>query len=179
MLLSDVVEADHEYTGIHSREVVELSVAVANRLRLNPSERLNVEFGALLHDVGKIRVPSEILDKPEKLDEDEWKIMRQHTLYGQEMLEKVGGTLARVGQVVRSSHEHFDGNGYPDGLAGAAIPIESRIVCACDAYNAMTTTRAYRPAMSPPDARDELVRCSGTHFDPDVVGAIVRELGLL
>jgi putative nucleotidyltransferase with HDIG domain len=179
MLLSDVVEADHEYTGIHSREVVELSVAVADRLRLDPSERLNVEFGALLHDVGKIRVPSEILDKPGKLDENEWQIMRQHTIYGQEMLEKVGGTLARVGQVVRSSHEHFDGNGYPDGLAGAAIPIESRIVSACDAYNAMTTTRAYRPAMPPSDARDELVRCSGTQFDPEVVGAIVRELGLL
>ena len=179
MLLSDVVEADHEYTGIHSREVVELSLAVADRLGLGPSARLNVEFGALLHDVGKIRVDGSIIDKPGKLDEDEWQIMRQHTIFGQEMLEKVGGTLARVGAVVRSSHEHWDGNGYPDGLAGNAIPIESRIVSACDAYNAMTTTRSYRPAMTPSAARDELERCSGTQFDPAVVGAIVRELGLV
>jgi putative nucleotidyltransferase with HDIG domain len=179
ILLSDVIEADHEYTGIHSREVVDLSVAVADRLRLRPAARLNVEFGALLHDVGKIRVPAEIIDKPGELSDDEWAIIRHHTIYGQEMLEKVGGTLARVGQVVRSSHEHFNGNGYPDGLAGAAIPIESRIVAACDAYNAMTTDRAYRSAMSPAEAREELIRCSGTQFDPDVVAAIVRELGLV
>lgn len=177
LLLSDVVEADHEYTGIHSREVVDLSLAVADRLGLGPTERLNVEFGALLHDVGKIRVASEIIDKPGALDEGEWEIIRQHTIYGQEMLEKVGGTLARVGLVVRSSHEHYDGSGYPDRLAGDAIPIESRIVSACDAYNAMTTTRSYRTAMTPGVARDELVRCSGTQFDPAVVNAIVRELG--
>jgi HD-GYP domain-containing protein (c-di-GMP phosphodiesterase class II) len=179
ILLSDVIEADHEYTGIHSREVVDLSLAVSDRLGLGPSARLNVEFGALLHDVGKIRVPSEIIDKPRNLDEDEWAVIRRHTIYGQEMLEKVGGTLAGVGQVVRSSHEHFNGRGYPDGLAGTAIPIEARIVAACDAYNAMTTTRSYSAAMTPAEAREELIRCSGTQFDPDVVAAIVRELGLV
>ncbi|MHB8693227.1 MAG: HD-GYP domain-containing protein [Solirubrobacteraceae bacterium] len=179
MLLSDVVEADHHYTGVHSREVVHLSLAVADTLRLRPTERLNVEFGALLHDVGKIRVSGKIIDKPGELDEHEWAVMREHTIFGQEMLEKVGGTLARVGQVVRSSHENFDGSGYPDGLVGAAIPIESRIISACDAYNAMTTTRSYREAMSPRVALDELERCAGRQFDPDVVAGIVRAVGLV
>jgi putative nucleotidyltransferase with HDIG domain len=178
-LLSDVVEADHKYTGVHSREVVNLSLSVADTLGLGPSERLNVEFGALLHDVGKIRVSGKIIDKPGKLDDNEWAIMREHTIFGQEMLEKVGGTLARVGRVVRSSHENFDGSGYPDGLVGAAIPIESRIISTCDAYDAMTTTRSYRVAMSPRAALDELERCAGNQFDPDVVAAIVRAVGLV
>jgi putative nucleotidyltransferase with HDIG domain len=178
-LLSDVIEAEHEYTGIHSREVVDLSVAVADALGLRGAQRVNVEFGALLHDVGKIRIAQEILDKPGRLDADEVAIMQQHTIVGQEMLEQVGGTLARVGEIVRSSHEHFDGGGYPDQLAGAQIPIESRIISACDAFNAMTTTRSYRAAMSRAAARDELVRCAGTQFDPAVVAAIVREIGLV
>jgi putative nucleotidyltransferase with HDIG domain len=179
MLLSDVVEADHEYTGVHSREVVTLSLAVADTLGLGLSQRLNVEFGALLHDVGKIRVSADIIDKRGKLDQHEWAVMREHTIFGQEMLEKVGGTLARVGQIVRSSHEHYDGAGYPDGLAGTEIPIESRIISACDAYNAMTTNRSYRGAMTPRVALEELERCAGRQFDPDVVAAIVRGVGLV
>jgi HD-GYP domain-containing protein (c-di-GMP phosphodiesterase class II) len=178
-LLSDVIEADHEYTGLHSREVVDLSLAVADALGLSGAQRVNVEFGALLHDVGEIRVAPQILDKPGSLDPTEWAIMQQHTIVGQEMLEQVGGTLARVGEIVRSSHEHFDGSGYPDQLTAAEIPIESRIISACDAYNAMTTTRSYRPAMPRPAARDELLRCAGTQFDPAVIAVIVRELGLL
>lgn len=179
MLLSDVIAADDEYTGVHSRQVVDLSVAVADALELDPSARLNVEFGALLHDVGKIHVPPEIINKPGKLDDAEWEIIRRHTIEGQVILEKVGGTLARVGKVVRSSHERFDGSGYPDRLSGDHIPIEARIICACDAYNAMTTDRSYRAAMAAPEATAELLRCAGSQFDPDVVSALVRQLRLV
>jgi putative nucleotidyltransferase with HDIG domain len=176
LLLGDVIEDDDEYTGVHSRMVVDLSVAVATRLKLDASTRRNVEFGALLHDVGKIRVPKEIIHKPGKLNDAEWAIMREHTVYGEQMLRQVGGTLSSVGKVVRHSHERWDGTGYPDGLAGEAIPIEARIVCACDAFNAMTTQRPYRRAMSLADAVAELTRCSGTHFDPKVVYALLAEV---
>ena len=176
MLLGDVIEDDDEYTGFHSRAVVDLSLAVAGRLGLGASVRRNVEFGALLHDVGKIRVPKEIIHKPGKLNDAEWAIMRQHTVFGEQMLRQVGGTLSSVGRVVRGSHERWDGTGYPDGLAGEAIPIEARIVCACDAFNAMTTHRPYRRAMGLAEACAELTRCSGTHFDPRVVYALLAEV---
>ena len=102
--------------------------------------------------------------------------MRTHTLEGQRMLDQVGGALQRVGMIVRASHERWDGRGYPDGVAGAAIPLEARIISACDAYNAMTTTRSYRRAMAPEAAAAELVRCAGTQFDPTVVEALLAVL---
>jgi len=103
--------------------------------------------------------------------------MKLHTVEGQEMLDRVGGVLEEVGRVVRSSHEHFDGSGYPDGLLGEAIPIEARIVSCCDAFSAMTTTRSYRRAMSVEAAREELIRNSGTQFDPRVVEALLEFIG--
>jgi hypothetical protein len=109
LLLGDVVEADHAYTGSHSRDVVDLSLAVSDRLGLDATTRRRVEFGALLHDVGKIRVPTAILDKPGPLDAAEWKVMRRHTVEGEDMLVRVGGVLAEVGKVVRVSHERYDG----------------------------------------------------------------------
>jgi HD-GYP domain-containing protein (c-di-GMP phosphodiesterase class II) len=152
--------------------VVDLSIGVADELGLDATQRRNVEFAALLHDVGKIHVPKEIINKPGKLDEQEWEIMRRHTIEGERMLKQVGGLLASVGRIVRASHEHYDGRGYPDGLAEEAIPVEARIVCACDAYSAMTTDRSYRKAMSKADALAELQRCAGTQFDPTVVAAV-------
>jgi HD-GYP domain-containing protein (c-di-GMP phosphodiesterase class II) len=172
MLLGDVVEADHHYTGMHSRDVVELSLSVARGLGLDARQTRSVEFAALLHDIGKIHIPKDVINKPGKLDEAEWRLMRRHTVDGERMLEQVGGLLATVGHIVRATHEHYDGGGYPDGLAGEAIPIEARIVCACDAYSAMTTDRSYRKAMSDSDALTELRRCAGTQFDPEVVDAI-------
>jgi HD-GYP domain-containing protein (c-di-GMP phosphodiesterase class II) len=174
LLLGDVVEADDAYTGSHSRGVVELSLAVSDRLRLGFEQRRNVEFAALLHDVGKIAVPSEIINKEGPLDEAEWEVMRQHTIEGERMLKRIGGVLATVGKIVRASHEDFDGSGYPDGLAGEAIPIEARVVTCCDAFSAMTTTRSYRKAMSTEAAVAELQRCAGTQFDPAVVAALVE-----
>jgi HD-GYP domain-containing protein (c-di-GMP phosphodiesterase class II) len=172
LLLGDVVEADDAYTGSHSRGVVELSLGVSDELGLDLRQRRNVEFAALLHDVGKIAVPKEIINKDGPLDEDEWKVMRRHTIEGEEMLNRVGGVLAEVGRIVRSSHEHYDGSGYPDGLAGDDIPIEARVVSCCDAFSAMTTTRSYRKAMRLEDALAELRACAGTQFDPDVAAAL-------
>ncbi len=173
LLLGDVLEDKDAYTASHSHGVVSLSLAVADRLRLDPAARRRVEFGALLHDIGKIAVPAEIINKPGPLDDEEWSVMKLHTVEGQQMLDRVGGVLGEVGRVVRSSHEHWDGGGYPDGLSGYAIPIEARIVCCCDAFSAMTTTRSYRRAMSLESAREELIRNSGTQFDPQVVDALL------
>ena len=119
-------------------------------------------------------MPDEIISKPGKLNEHEWAIIRTHTVEGQKMLERIGGFMRDIGRIVRASHERWDGCGYPDGLSGEAIPLESRIVAACDAFNAMTTTRSYRKAMGAPAAVAELLRCSGTQFDPQVVDALVR-----
>jgi putative nucleotidyltransferase with HDIG domain len=177
LVLGDVVEADDAYTGEHCRGVVLLALEVAEALGLDAHRARNVEFGALLHDVGKIAVPKEIVNKPGKLDPHEWEIIKTHTIEGQRMLERVGGFMREVGEIVRSSHERWDGAGYPDGLRATAIPLEARIVCACDAFNAMTTTRSYRKAMSPPDALAELTRCAGTQFDPQVVDALVGVVG--
>jgi putative nucleotidyltransferase with HDIG domain len=173
LLLGDVIEADDAYTGQHTQDVVELTVAVADRLRVDEETRRAAEFGALLHDVGKVAIPNEIINKPGPLDDEEWAIMKTHTVEGQRMLERIGGLLTRVGVVVRASHERFDGGGYPDGLAGEAIPIASRIVSACDAYNAMTTDRSYRKALPVGVAVAELRANSGTQFDPKVVDALV------
>jgi HD-GYP domain-containing protein (c-di-GMP phosphodiesterase class II) len=174
LLLGDVVEADDAYTGSHSRGVVELALAVSDRLGLTSEQRRNVEFAALLHDVGKIAVPNEIINKKGPLDDAEWEIVRQHTIEGERMLKRIGGVLAEVGRIVRASHEDFDGSGYPDGLAGEEIPIEARVVTCCDAFSAMTTTRSYRKAMSTEAALEELRRCSGTQFDPKVVAALLE-----
>jgi HD-GYP domain-containing protein (c-di-GMP phosphodiesterase class II) len=173
LVLGDVVEADDAYTGEHCRGVVRLSVDVARALRLDADRCRNVEFSALLHDVGKIAIPNEIINKQGKLDEGEWAIVKMHTIEGQRMLETVGGLMRSVGRIVRSSHERWDGGGYPDGLRGEEIPLEARIVSACDAFDAMTTTRSYRKAMSIDVAVTELTANSGTQFDPAVIAAVL------
>jgi putative nucleotidyltransferase with HDIG domain len=177
LVLGDVVEADDSYTGEHCRGVVGLALEVAGVLGLDAAALRKVEFGALLHDVGKIAVPKGIVNKPGKLDDREWAIIKTHTLEGQRMLERVGGFMSEVGEIVRSSHERWDGTGYPDGLRGEEIPLEARIVSCCDAYNAMTTTRSYRRAMPVSAGLAELRRNAGTQFDRRVVDALVRVAG--
>ncbi|MGH2882541.1 MAG: HD-GYP domain-containing protein [Solirubrobacteraceae bacterium] len=174
LVLGDVIEADDGYTGEHCRSVVSLALEIAEHLGLTAERRRNLEFAALLHDVGKIAIPKEIINKPGKLDESEWEIIKTHTLEGQRILERVGGLMSEIGQIVRSSHERWDGKGYPDGLIGEAIPLEARIVSVCDAFNAMTTSRSYRAAMSDTAAIDELNANAGTQFDPDVVEALIE-----
>jgi putative nucleotidyltransferase with HDIG domain len=177
LLLGDVIEADDAYTGEHCKGVVQLSLEVAEQMRLDDDRRRNVEFGALLHDIGKIAVPNEIINKPDRLDERELALMKTHTIEGQRMLETIGGFMSEIGSIVRSSHERWDGTGYPDGLRGEEIPLESRIVSACDAFNAMTTTRSYREAMPLDAAIAEVKRCAGSHFDPAVVSALLTVAG--
>jgi HD-GYP domain-containing protein (c-di-GMP phosphodiesterase class II) len=174
LLLGDVIEADDAYTGSHSRDVVTLTLDVCEALGLSYEERRDAEFVALLHDIGKIRIPGEIINKPGSLTEDERRIIETHTIEGEKLLEQVGGLLGQVGRIVRSCHERWDGKGYPDGLRGEEIPLVARVVCTTDAYSAMTTNRSYRRARRPQEALEELVRCAGTHFDPQVVDAIVR-----
>jgi putative nucleotidyltransferase with HDIG domain len=178
LLLGDVVEADDSYTGEHSKSVVRVALDVCDEMGLDADQRRNVEFGALLHDVGKIAVPDEIINKPGKLNEEEWAIIKTHTIEGQRLLERIGGFMIEIGRIVRASHERWDGSGYPDGLAGEEIPIEARVVSTCDAFNAMTTTRSYRKAMPPAEAVAELERCAGSHFDPAVVTALLATIDL-
>ncbi len=173
LLLGDVVEADDTYTGAHCKDVVRLALDLARELGLGVEEQRAVEFGALLHDIGKIAVPKEIVNKPGKLDPREWEIIKTHTVEGQRMLERVGGFMGNVGHIVRCHHERWDGGGYPDGLRGHDIPLAARIISCCDAFNAMTTNRPYRRAMPAATALAELQEHAGSQFDPAVVGALV------
>jgi HD-GYP domain-containing protein (c-di-GMP phosphodiesterase class II) len=172
MLLSDVIEFDDQYTADHSRSVVGLVHAVADDMGIDTERRQELEFAALLHDIGKITIPKELLNKPSALTVAEFEVMKTHTIEGQFMLDRVGGLLGRVGEIVRSCHERWDGTGYPDSLVADEIPLESRIVFACDAYNAMTTDRPYRPALTVSAALAELEAGAGTQFDPAVAKAL-------
>jgi HD-GYP domain-containing protein (c-di-GMP phosphodiesterase class II) len=175
MLLGDLLEEADEYTGgDHTRGVVALSLEVAQELGLDERGRHNVELAALLHDIGKIVIPDSIINKPGPLTDEEWALMKTHTVEGQRMLDRVGGVLREVGMIVRASHERWDGGGYPDGLAGDRIPREAAVVAAADAFNAMTTDRSYRRARSTAEALEEMRACSGSQFAPDVVAALVR-----
>jgi HD-GYP domain-containing protein (c-di-GMP phosphodiesterase class II) len=177
MLLADVVEAEDSYTADHSRSVVDLVNLVADDRGLEGADRQELEFAAMLHDVGKIAVPKDILNKPSALTDEEFATMKTHPVEGQFMLDRVGGLLGRVGEIVRSCHERWDGRGYPDGLVGEDVPLAARIVFVCDAYNAMTTDRVYRPAMSHDEAVQELIENAGTQFDPDIVVTVVSITG--
>lgn len=173
LVLGDVVEADDGYTGVHCKSVVALALSVGEALGLSPERRRNLEFGALLHDIGKIAIPKAIINKPGRLDPAEWLLVKTHTLEGQRMLDRVGGFMHDVGLIVRSHHERWDGGGYPDGLAGEAIPLEARIIACCDSWNAMRTDRAYRKALSQEVALAELRGNAGLQFDPEIVEILV------
>ena len=175
LLMGEVLEVDDAYTGgEHTNGVVELALLVGVDLGLSAAELRELEFGALLHDIGKIRIADEIINKPGKLSPREWDVIRRHPQDGQRMLEKIGGLLADVGVIVRHHHERWDGTGYPDGLSGALIPLASRIITVCDSFSAMTTDRSYRQGMSPAAAFEELAACSGTQFDARVVASLRR-----
>jgi putative nucleotidyltransferase with HDIG domain len=174
--LSNALEAKDASTGRHTEEVVRLAVAVATELGLELEAVRNVEMGAVLHDIGKVRIPESILNKPGPLTESEWEIMKTHPEVGVHILEPIQ-SLKAILPIVRHHHERWDGTGYPDGLAGRAIPLGARIVAVCDAYRAMSENRPYRQALSAEDARRELERGSGNQFDADCVEALLRALG--
>ncbi len=160
------------YTGEHSEAVIEMSGAVARNLGLNMPEVARVKSAALLHDIGKVAIPDEILHKPGPLTDDEWRLMKEHPVIGERILRVLPG-LGNVARIVRHEHERWDGGGYPDGLEGEEIPLGSRIIIAADTYHAITSDRPYRAKRSHSEAVEELTRCAGTQFDPNVTAALI------
>jgi two-component system, cell cycle response regulator len=150
--------------------VAELAEAVSRRLHVPEPELRTLRQAAELHDVGKLAIPEEILNKPGPLSNDEWEFVRRHTLIGERILG-AASTLGAAGKLVRSTHEHWDGSGYPDGLASSEIPLGARIIAVCDSFEAMTSPRPYAEPISTQAAIRELVRCAGSQFDPEVVNA--------
>ena len=174
LLLRTLAERDSGL-WLHVEGVAELAALVGSQLGLTGNDLDELRLAAELHDIGKLAIPDTVLQKPEPLDEEEALFMRQHTLIGQRILAGAAA-LAEVGRIVRSTHENWDGSGYPDGLAGEEIPLASRVILVCDAYSTMTTDRPYRAARTSANALAELHRCAGTQFDPAIVAALVETL---
>ena len=173
-MLVHALEAKDAYTSGHSTRVSRYAVKTAVQLGFTGDRLEHLRLGGELHDIGKIGTREDILNKPGPLTPDEFEHIKGHTALGERILAPSLGESPMVLRVVRSHHERIDGGGFPDGLAGQAIPQEARIVAVVDAFDAMTTNRAYRPSRTPRDAKDELQRCAGTHFDPEVVDAFVH-----
>jgi len=174
-VLAAALHAFDRYTAEHSCESSLLAGQVAARLGVGAEQAELIAQVAAVHDIGKVGIPSAILHKPGPLTEEEFALVRQHPVIGEQILLRVP-ELADVARAVRHEHERWDGRGYPDGLGGTAIPLASRVVLACDSWNAMTSDRPYRPAMMTQAAAAELERCSGTQFDPQVVRALLEVL---
>jgi putative nucleotidyltransferase with HDIG domain len=168
--LSNAVEARDAYTGKHAERVAAYGIAIARALGLPEPDRAELEFGFLLHDIGKLAIPDAILYKPGKLNEEERALMARHPVIGAEIIGEIE-FLSEAATVVRSHHEHWDGSGYPDGLAGEEIPLAARVFAVADVLDALITDRPYRPAIPLAEAREMISGEAGSHFDPRVVAA--------
>jgi putative nucleotidyltransferase with HDIG domain len=171
--LSNALDVRDSETEGHSRRVVEYMELIIAQLPVAPGHLATLRRGALLHDIGKIGVPDNVLRKPAALSEAEWVVMKRHPEHGARIISRIP-FLEDVSRIVRHHHERWDGKGYPDGIAGEAIPLGARIFAVADSFDAMTSDRPYRRAMSVDEARDEVTRCRGTQFDPVVVDAFAR-----
>lgn len=171
--LARSVEEKDEDTEGHCHRLERLAIATGERLDLDGDKLIALSYGAYLHDVGKVKVPDNILNKPGPLTDEEWVEMRKHPIYGAQMLADKD-FLYDAARIVEAHHERYDGNGYPRGLAGTAIPIEARIIAVVDAYDAMVSDRPYRKALSKATALAELKKNAGSQFDPLVVDAFLR-----
>ena len=156
--------------------MVQLAEATAQKLGCAEEEQHLMSLAALLHDVGKIGIPHEILHKPGPLNEEEWTVMRRHPGIGRQILEQAGGKCALLSHIVVAHHERWDGTGYPYGICEAAIPLGARILSVVDSYDAMTSDRPYRKALPETEATAELQKCAGSQFDPRVVAAFLSVL---
>jgi len=170
--LSRAVDARDPYTAGHSERVAAISRKIAEEMGFDENKLEKLEISALFHDIGKIGVPDNILLKPEKLDETEFKKIKEHPLIGVNILQGIDFLKDSL-PTIHHHHERYDGNGYPDGMSGAEIPIESRIISVADSYDAMTSDRPYRKSLSYETAIFEIIRNEGLQFDPDVVKAFV------
>ena len=173
--LNALVEAHDHYTGQHTRRVAALATRLALVLGLDATEARMIGLAGRLHDIGKIGISDAVLKKPERLNEQEHTSMQEHTIVGAEIISRIPALRALV-PVIRAHHERWDGQGYPDGLAGTAIPLGARIVAVADAYDAIITERHYQPARDAADTLNELRRCAGTQFDPEIVCALEEML---
>jgi diguanylate cyclase (GGDEF)-like protein/putative nucleotidyltransferase with HDIG domain len=175
--LSLTASAREGMPELHCEQVAELSGALARVLRLTPDMVLRCRLGGWLHDIGKVAIPDRILSKPAPLDEEEWRVMREHAQIGESIIRRIGAVSLASG-AVRNHHERVDGSGYPDGLIGDVIPIEARIVAVSDAYSAITSDRVYARGRSEQEALGELRRTAGAHHDPHVVDALEDALAV-
>jgi putative nucleotidyltransferase with HDIG domain len=166
--LVSAIDAKDEYTRHHSTRVTEFTLKIANSMGFSEKELEDLELASLLHDIGKIAVPENILNKPDKLNDEEFALIKEHPARGESILQPMV-ELREISKVVRAHHEHYDGSGYPDGLKGQVIPLGARIMAVADAYDSITSERPYRKAVSHRAAVKEIIRCSRTQFDPNVV----------
>ncbi len=173
--LANALEAKDEYTSSHARWICDMALKVGEELGLEGAQLKRVELGALFHDIGKIGIPAAILMKPGPLDDEEREIIERHPELGERILAPID-QLADVRPIVRACHERFDGKGYPDGLRGDEIPLEARIIFACDAFHAMTSNRPYRKALPGDEAFRRLAEAAGSQFDPQIVEVCLRVL---
>lgn len=176
-VLLQVLSEQDKGMNTHGGHVAELSAEVARALHQPDLEIQRIRLAATLHDIGKTAIPDAVLNKRGPLDPQEWEFMHRHTLIG-ERIVLAAPALVATAPLIRSSHEHLDGSGYPDGLFGKQIPLGSRIIAACDAFDAMTSDRSYRPARTISAALQELRRCANSQFDPDVVEALCTTVSL-
>ena len=172
-VLVNALEAKDKYTSGHSSEVESLTLEIAKELTLPEKEVFNIAIAATLHDIGKIGIPDQVLHKEDKLTEEEWSLIKQHSSIGAAIIAGIP-SLQEIAQIVMHHHAHWDGKGYPQSFSGAGIPIGARIIAVADSFQSMVSDRPYRKGMPIQDALTEMKRCNGTQFDPEIVDAFFK-----
>ena len=171
--LAGTIDAKDKYTNGHSNRVAEYSKMLATAIGLDKQMQTEIYYSALLHDIGKIGIPDTIINKSEKLTEEEYDIIKTHPEIGSQILSSIS-TMKNISVGARSHHEHFDGSGYPDSKKGDEISLIARIICVADCFDAMTTQRSYWQPISVEDVCEEIIKCSGTQFDPQIVPYMIK-----
>ncbi len=171
--LAGTVDAKDPYTNGHSERVADYTRMLAKKMGISNAQQKDLYYTALLHDIGKIGIPNEILNKPTKLTKDEFDMIRNHTIYGDQILGRLM-SIPSIAIAARSHHERYDGTGYPDGLKGEEIPLAARIVSVADCYDAMTSVRSYSGVRPQAEVRAEIEKGAGTQFDPQIAALMLE-----